>query len=220
MGKYASWLITEIEFQMENRLSEESRQALLDEVTSHLDAAIRARLELGMEPIQAEREAVELFGRPEAYVNELLAIHEGASPSSAVKWFWLAGDRRTILTLWLGSICATGTTFLEHGNLHSPFLLLVGVGTAWFLGKYSYRTRRLQLLPIAISTLGIYSVWSAVTMLMWGYPSLDTAFDLIYHTAFVIPLFFAFAAAINILCGGIGWLNCQPEFKRLRERIR
>ena len=57
-------------------------------------------------------------------------------------------------------------------------------------------------------------------MLMWGYPSLDTAFDLIYHTAFVIPLFFAFAAAINILCGGIGWLNCQPEFKRLRERIR
>ncbi|MFX8577801.1 permease prefix domain 1-containing protein, partial [Acinetobacter baumannii] len=78
-GKRVGWLLTELEHQAGERVSEETRKEILQEVSAHIDSALQARLELGMDPIEAEREAVEQFGPPSAYLDELLRVHERAS---------------------------------------------------------------------------------------------------------------------------------------------
>jgi hypothetical protein len=71
MAKHLDWLVVELERQAKDRLSDEDTRELVREVEAHIDAAVRARVDLGMELEAAEKEAVEAFGEPKRIVDEI-----------------------------------------------------------------------------------------------------------------------------------------------------
>lgn len=73
MNKYKSWLLVEIERGLQD-LSPDRRSAVLEEVEQHLDSAIQARLELGLSPEEADREAAAHFGSAEAFTSNMLQV--------------------------------------------------------------------------------------------------------------------------------------------------
>lgn len=175
-GRRVSWLLTELEHQTENRLSDDSRQELLSEVAAHLDSAIRARLELGMVPLDAEREAVELFGHPKVYVDELLAVHEGVQETKPHPWLWLKGDRRTLVTFWAAMLFATVFLVSQQSMMSVDLAAVIWIGFGIVLGYVSFRVRRIQLLPMALAALAGYVVLTLGITAFWttfeynGYP--------------------------------------------------
>ena len=167
MSKMVGWLLSEIERKVEGRLSTEEQQSLLDEVASHLDAAIRARIELGTAPEQAEHEAVRAFGKPDAYVDELLAVHE--KPVTQKKnWFQKSKpDRPTI-----AAFCAAclwfpiyGLVELRYGGMH--WLAFLGMALVAAFAYFSFRARRVQILSIGLATLGAYFVSILMFSTLW-----------------------------------------------------
>ena len=166
-GQRVQWLLAELETRTAGRLSEESQQSLLDEVASHLDAAIRARIELGSEPEQAELDAVRSFGSPDAYFTELLAVHE--NPLRRIKPWLQVGrpDRPTLV-----SFCAACVWFPIYGLFdlqHSGILWLGTVGPVLVaaFAYFSFRARRVQILSIGAATLGAYFVSILVFSTLW-----------------------------------------------------
>jgi hypothetical protein len=165
-GRRIGWLITEIEKQTEDRLSEESRQHLLDEVECHLDAAVRARLELGMSPIEAEKEAVEAFGHPKAYVDDLLKVHEGIDdkPNQALLFRM---DPWSKVAFWCASVVG-GLFLLASYRSSAIWVLLLGVGISISaFAVASFRARRIQAIPIFGSTLLVYPVIALAFSFCW-----------------------------------------------------
>lgn len=71
MSKNLNWLIVELERHGADRLSPEETRGLVEEVKAHVAEGIRARIDLGMNQEQAERETVEAFGDPEKVVREI-----------------------------------------------------------------------------------------------------------------------------------------------------
>jgi hypothetical protein len=166
-GRRVAWLLTELEHQTENRLSDETRHELIAEVSAHLDSAIRARLELGMAPIDAEREAVELFGHPKTYVDELLAIHESAETAPTRPWQWVRGDRATLASFW-GAMLFVSSFLLSQGAILShESACLVLLAFACLLAFFSFRARRIQLFPIALAAMGGYVTLVLAITLSW-----------------------------------------------------
>ena len=156
MSRHVGWLLTEIEHQVDGRLSPASQQALLDEVDGHLDAAIRARLELGMDQEEAEREAVAEFGAPQSYVDQLLAIHERfenrsilVSKESKVHW-------PTLISFFAGCIWSVIWSILSVNREGSAFMNGIGVLCFASFAFFSYKARRPQVIPIAITTVCAY----------------------------------------------------------------
>ena len=151
-GQRVGWLLTELEKQTTERLSDEAMQGLLDEVRCHIDAAIRARLELGMEPIEAEREAVEAFGAPQDYVEDLLRVHEHFASKHTLA-STLLGDRRVTLAFWaINLYCCAWLTFGQMTN----FIPAIGVGLMYLLvpfAWFSYKARRIQIPSILMSSV-------------------------------------------------------------------
>jgi hypothetical protein len=150
-GRRVGWLLTEIERQTAERLSEESRLNLLDEVACHLDAAIQARLELGMTPVEAEREAVDAFGHPQAYVDDLLRIHEGGELEKP-KMSGLKGDRRTMLIFWAMTILSSVSLLIGAKHWSGQVCIASFVVLGPIFATYSYRARRVQLVPLFLAT--------------------------------------------------------------------
>ena len=171
-GRHVAWLLTELEHQTNNRLSTETQQNLLAEVSAHLDATIRARLELGMDSFQAEKEAVELFGHPRAYIGDLLCVHETEETPNN-RWQWLRGDRATViyssgfLFTWLLLHCIlNGSLALMTSTavlLRLTAVTLFGAAIA----IRSFNFRKIQVAPLVISSIGGYVLGMVVLTSFW-----------------------------------------------------
>lgn len=71
MGKHLDWLIAELKRHGKDRLPTEETKILLQEVRTHIEEGVQARMDLGLSAEQAEKETVEAFGDPEKIVREL-----------------------------------------------------------------------------------------------------------------------------------------------------
>jgi len=166
-GRRVAWLLHEIERQTTDRLSEKSRQDLLDEVSAHLDAAIQARLELGMSPLEAETEAVESFGHPKAYIDDLLAVHEKAATNSIPVRHSRFGDRKTMTAL---AVAAVYSCFWILSGIRTVEVQAILIGLSLVaipFAIYSYRARRVQFFPIFLSSMATYLALCFVMCLTW-----------------------------------------------------
>lgn len=146
-GRRVGWLLTELERQTEDRLSDESRKSLIGEVECHLDAAIQARLELGMSQSEAEIEAVEAFGHPKQYVDDILRIHE-RSQNPQTRSTVVFGEKRTMAIFWIGTILSAGLLVSGFKSIIVPGIIVGLIAVAPFFGYYSFKARRIQAAPI------------------------------------------------------------------------
>src|SRR5579872_7360377 len=83
MANSTQELTGEIKGLCRGRIDPAWQQEMLTEVSAHLDAAIRARLELGMPLAEAEEEAVSAFGDPLHFVAKMAERH----PIPQHSWF-------------------------------------------------------------------------------------------------------------------------------------
>ena len=167
MSKDSTWLLSEIKKQIDDRLSPEMTQTLLAEVRSHLDTGIRARVADGIEQELAEIEAVSAFGRPEAYVNDLLAIHEGNAGKRKARSGRTKADRSTIVSFLVSCIWCMlyFTCSLRYGS--SPVQLALGLVCVGAFAVYSFRARRIQILEIALVTPFAFISAGVLYSLIW-----------------------------------------------------
>jgi len=166
-GRRVAWLLYEIERQTTDRLSDESRQHLLDEVACHLDAAIQARLELGMTVPEAEIEAVESFGAPKVYVDDLLKVHELGETPPRHRWYTLRGDRPTMITFGLVSVYACFWMLVGSRTSSVP-AILGGVAAAIpIFAALSFKARRLQPAPLLVGSLAVCALMAIGFSFTW-----------------------------------------------------
>jgi len=165
-GRQVAWLLVELEHQTNGRLSDESKQLLLDEVAAHLDAAIQARLELGMTPLEAEVEAVEAFGHPQSYVDDLLSVHERSKPTVKNTWY-RSGDRRTLITLSILSAFCTVCILTGIPSFENPATLIAVLAALPVFAVFSFKARRIQAIPVAIVCAATFITLNLGMSLTW-----------------------------------------------------
>ncbi len=73
--RHASWLLVQLELELEP-LEEHLRIETLSEVEEHLRCSRLALEELGLGPIEADREAVEHFGSPARFARQVINSHK------------------------------------------------------------------------------------------------------------------------------------------------
>ena len=221
MGRVTGWLITEIERKTDGRLTDVIRQGILDEVEAHLDAAIRARIELGMETNQAEREAVEVFGTPDIFLTGILAVYESDTEKSKPRESLLRGDPTTIKLLWIGSIWPCLWMAWDPWNMRSPILWCVSCLFVYFFARASYKAKRVQFVPIAISTFGIFLCWCLIFFATFthGNPaSIDLLISYIRAHSLEIPVWVAFTGTVNAVFALLGQAPSHPLIKQWHRR--
>ncbi|GEM_PF-3565225 len=141
--------LRELERELSHRLPREDVQARLAEAESHLRDGIEGRIELGMEPLAAEREAIEAFGLSRRVAR--------ATPAAGVR-------ARVGL---LGAGYGLGVLFIlfgYHFQVHYPrstdllFLTWIGLGVAFAV--VAFRARRpMPGRVLATGLLGSLIVW-------------------------------------------------------------
>jgi hypothetical protein len=126
-------------------LEEDVAEALVQEVRLHLDASLRARLELGTAPCDAERETLDAFGGARELIARLSDVHEGRDG--------LLGAHRP--TMYWATACVAWTLLLllvgpslPSAALPIGLSILFSILFGGFLWQ-SYRSKRWQVLPLA-----------------------------------------------------------------------
>jgi hypothetical protein len=99
-----------------------------------LDAAIEARVELGTPPEQAEREAVEAFGKPKALIQRLSDVHR---PKRAM----VDGPFTAVAV-----VCTAFQLWMMSARSLPNYVLLVWLAMLVVFLIQSWRVRRLQIL--------------------------------------------------------------------------
>lgn len=167
MNKSLAWLLNEIDQKIDGRLPSESKKAILAEVQSHLDTGIRARVSNGVDPELAEVEAVKAFGPPQAYVNDLLDLHKIKGSKPKYWWGTTRADKPTIASFFASCIwCILYFPYsMRFGS--TPLLQVVGIGCIGAFVVFSFRARRVQILPIAFATPLAFLSAGIVYSLMW-----------------------------------------------------
>lgn len=138
-------LLSEIRRLAANQFSAERLAEVDQELRAHLDASIQARLELGLETQQAEREAVAAFGDPKAFIRELAGVHlRGAhtfDPGFTKVWFISIG----LLFLFVICLEIWHLQWSAVASVMQLAWLTVGALTAYL----SWRLARFQLPSMA-----------------------------------------------------------------------
>ena len=163
-GRQIGWLLTEIENQTQGQLSDEARKNLITEVASHLDAAIRARIETGMIPLEAESEAVKAFGPPSDYISDLVNVHNRPATGRQGIFRW---DRRVMISYWVLtlSLITCLLSGIRDNTMRDLLALAVVFGSVF--AYFSFRSRRIQLLPIAGASLAASALFMVAATLFW-----------------------------------------------------
>jgi hypothetical protein len=163
-GRRIGWLLTEIENQTQGQLSDEARQNLIAEVASHLDTSIRARIDAGMNPLDAEIDAVKSFGPPNDYLTDLLDVH---SQGKARTPRLFRGDRALaisylLLTLSLMTCLLSGI----RDNTMTMLMVIAAIfGSAFAF--FSFLSRRIQLIPLAGASIAATVIFMVAATIFW-----------------------------------------------------
>ena len=163
-GHQVGWLLTEIENQTQGQLPDGARQNLITEVASHLDAAIRARVESGMSPLEAESDAVKAFGPPNDYISDLVNVHN--CPATGRQGIF-RGDRRVMISFWvltLSLITCLLSGIRDH-TMRDPLALAVVFGSVF--AYFSFRSLRIQLIPLAGASVLATVLFMVAATLFW-----------------------------------------------------
>lgn len=142
-------LIGEIRGLANGRVNLAQLDELTDEVRAHLDAAFRARLELGQTPEGAEEEAVRGFGDPVTVINDFAQLHPvrtGFRVDRGVTMAFLASSGA--LTIFIAT--SADESMSTAAVIVYLALWLLGFG---LIATKSWQARRLQLLPLLIATV-------------------------------------------------------------------
>ena len=145
-------------------LSSVETQALVAETHAHLEDSIQARLELGLTPEEAEREAIAAFGAR----REIIAGLEGVRQVRFVrKRLWsVAGVTFVLLA---STVLFSVTDWVWLAVL--PFLA-VGIGVL-FISVLGFAARRPAPIPLALSGIGSsLACWGFMSMAylnLWSY---------------------------------------------------
>ncbi len=148
-------LIGEIRGLSRGRIDSRQQEVIIDEVQAHLDAAIKARLELGLSEVEAQEEAVSAFGDPLDFVTKMVLRH----PSPKHSWF----DRnvwKALLasTVFLSVFCVylVKTRELLDKDLSiwigTPVLIISLLLARW-IWRASLTANRPQFLPLLVTWL-------------------------------------------------------------------
>jgi len=166
VNRQVGWILTEIERQSEKGFSEELRQQLLDEASAHLDAAIQARLEMGVDPDIAAKDAVKEFGSPKEYVDELRKTYQQANRTQVTESVsgW---SRAALVTLWIWIpysmiwiVCGRFTTAVS--------LMFAGAILGAPIFAYcSFKSRQILVKAIGLSCLSAYLLLNLCVMTSW-----------------------------------------------------
>jgi len=160
------WLLTEVERESSRSMTPLLQRELIDEAAAHLDASIQARLELGMDPEVATREAVHEFGDPREFVKEIRKTYERANrkevSDQGSKWAKVAGYTMVSYAAF-AILCTAGGTF----DWRLP-LILVGAAIAIPAFAWaSFKSRRLMTGQIAAGCLAAYVGLNLLLTLTW-----------------------------------------------------
>lgn len=145
-------------------LDAETAAALVAETRGHLEESIQARLELGIEPERAEREAIQAFGEAQRTARGVAA--EAARPRESKRGKVLAAAYALFI---VGVVI--GPDFMRL----SPALYYAVYGLAWILvlafGVLAFRSRRpapRRVLSIGlIATLGLWGGIGTTWLHLW-----------------------------------------------------
>jgi hypothetical protein len=165
MTKSAEELIGEIRGLSLGRVEQGRIEEIAEEVRAHLDAAVRARLELGMLPAEAEAEAVAAFGNPILVVNELASLHPAKSKTAFDR-----GVTRSLFCSLLG-LCSF-ICFVESrprmGDWSLVLYVVLWLGAFAWIATESWRARRVQVFPI-LTALGLGALlFAGLQSLNWS----------------------------------------------------
>ena len=171
MAKSTQELIGEIRSLSANRLDGRRREEMLEELRSHLEEAVRARLELGQSIKEAEEEVVLSFGDPKEFVLRMQEQH----PAERRHWF----DRDVLLALLCTTLFLTVTYALASNSagwsMPYPVFLLGVVLLAIWIVLTSWRTQRSQVLPLISNWLVAIPLFA----IAWSFGDLpDRGFNL------------------------------------------
>ena len=152
MNKSIDELIGEIRGLTNGRMDATQQEKILEEVRTHLDAGIQARLELGVDPRVAEQESISAFGNARLFVDQLSQTGEAkGSPF----------DSGVAIALLL-SILLTAVAFTAAPPLPAYACMVAGGAlTAW----RSWKAPRLQVAPICSAFLAGIPIYSACNLI-------------------------------------------------------
>lgn len=143
--------LAELESELARRLPPEDVQARLVEAEAHLRDGTEGRVELGLTPEEAEREAIEAFG-----LSRRVARAE-PSPSAAPRLRLLAAGYGLGVLLFLILFPLVQDT---RWGAEATFAIWIGLGFAFAI--QSFRARRPTPIPVALTGLvGTLAVWLA-----------------------------------------------------------
>ncbi|RYG36944.1 hypothetical protein EON81_08145, partial [bacterium] len=136
------------------------------EAEAHLDDGISARIELGLTPADAEREAVEAFGKPRSVAQAIVRPVYVLTVRTRLRWLVAAYALVAGVYVRL-DLLTEAVTFLAPALLSTLVLCAIGVATA------SFRSRRCAGLPILLMGLGagvfFWAFFGVAWLKLWPY---------------------------------------------------
>ena len=123
VGVNSTSFLSAVQGHAESRLSEAEAHSLVNELRNHLELSAAARVELGTEPAEAERQAVNELGDPRLIVKKLYDQ----------KHRWV--DKKFAgLLMGMYVLSAGMLAYGEHVNAGTPQFPNIWLTTLWFVG--------------------------------------------------------------------------------------